>query len=120
MHRVPGGFPLLSFPEISLWGGSPWGGFGANPLPTHYQDVWNVGKNSLAGGLPYSEGIYEDFNTVLFAQFFWQKDTPEASVVDEYIAYEFSPKVVPLVRRAIEILEKYYRRPSSAATRPRT
>ena len=30
---VPGGLPLLNFPEISMWGQNPWGGYGANPLP---------------------------------------------------------------------------------------
>jgi hypothetical protein len=109
-HRVPGGFPLLSFPEISMWAALPWGGFGANPLPNHHQELWNVGKDTLAGGFPYSEGIFEDLNKVLFAQFFWHKDTPASSIVNEYAAYEFSPKVVPLVGKAIEILEKNYPR----------
>lgn len=109
-HQVPGGFPLLSFPEISMWGADPWGGFGANPLPTHYQELWDVGKKTLAGGFPYSEGIFEDLNKVLYAQFFWKKETPASSIVDEYIAYEFSPQIVPGVRRAIEILERNYPR----------
>jgi len=114
-HRAPGGIPLLSFPEISMWGAYPWGGFGANPLPVRHQALWNAGKDSIEGGMPYSEGIYEDLNKVLFAQFFWQKNKPAASILDEYIAYEFSPKVVPLVRRAIEILENNYpRRPENA------
>jgi len=109
-RRVPGGFRLLSFPEISMWGASPWGGFGANPLPAHHQQLWNAAKDALAGGFPYSEGIFEDLNKVLFAQFFWRKDTPANSIVDEYIAYEFSPNVVPSVRKAIETLEKGYAR----------
>jgi hypothetical protein len=109
-HHVPGGFPLLSFPEISMWGAGPWGAFGADPLPTHHQELWSIGKDSLAGGFPYSEGIFEDLNKVLYAEFFWKKETPANSIVDEYVAYEFSPKVVPLVRRAIEILEKNYPR----------
>jgi hypothetical protein len=109
-HRAPGGFPLLGFPEVSMWGAMPWGGFGANPLPAHLQQLWNVGKDSLAGGIPYSEGIFEDLNKALFAQFYWQKDTPASSIVDEYVAYEFSPQVVPLVAKAIAILEKNYPR----------
>jgi hypothetical protein len=72
-------------------------------------------KDSFQGGFPYSEGIYEDINKVLYAQFYWQKDRPAASILDEYIAYEFSPKVVPTVRKAIEILENNYpRRPQNA------
>ena len=109
-HRVPGGFPLVDFPEVSMWGALPWGGFGANPLPAHHQEMWNSGKNSLAGGFLYSEGIFEDLNKVLYAQFYWQKDRLAGSIEDEYIAYEFSPKVVVPVRRAIEILETNFPR----------
>jgi hypothetical protein len=104
-HPVPGGFSVVGFPEVSMWGAYPWGGFGATPLPAHHQKLWNKEKDLLAGGFLYSEGIYEDLNKVLYAQFYWHKDTPANSIVEEYIAYEFSPSVVAPVRRAIEILE---------------
>jgi hypothetical protein len=105
-RQPPGQFPLVSFPEISMWGAFPWGGFGANPLPIHHQKLWAAGKDSLAGGFLYSEGIFEDLNKVLYSQFYWSKDRQADSVVNEYIAYEFSPIVVDSVRRAIRILEK--------------
>ena len=109
-HAVPGGLPLVSFPEISMWGADPWGGFGANPLPAHHQDVWNMGKSAIAGGLPYSEGIFDDLNKVLYAQFFWNKDRVAGSIVDEYVAYNFSPDVVVPVRKAIALMEMDYPR----------
>jgi hypothetical protein len=102
---VPGGFPVVGFPDVSMWGAYPWGGFGANPVPAHHQKIWNTEKDLMAGGFLYSEGIYEDLNKVLYAQFYWQKDRTADSIVEEYIAYEFSPAVVAPVRRAIEILE---------------
>jgi hypothetical protein len=105
-HQSPGGFPLVAFPEISMWGAFPWGGFGANPVPIHHQKLWTTGKDSLAGGFLYSEGIFEDLNKVLYSQFYWSKDREADSIVNEYIAYEFSPLVVGLVGRAIAILEK--------------
>ena len=52
-----GGLPLLNFPEISMWGRSPWGGWGANPLPTRFETLWRQTENSVLGGMPYSEGI---------------------------------------------------------------
>ena len=104
-HPAPGGFPVVGFPEVSMWGAYPWGGFGANPAPAHHQKLWNAEKDVLAGGFLYSEGIFEDLNKVLYAQFYWQKDRRADSIMDEYIAYEFSPAVVAAVRRAIEILE---------------
>ena len=30
---VPGGLPLLNFPEISMWGQNPWGGYGGQSPP---------------------------------------------------------------------------------------
>lgn len=52
-----GGLPLLNFPEISMWGRSPWGGWGANPLPTRFEGLWQQTKGSVLGGMPYSEGV---------------------------------------------------------------
>ena len=52
-----------------------WGGFGANPLPTRYEREWKELKAQWQGGFPYSEGIFEDINKVLFASFYWKADT---------------------------------------------
>ncbi|MCK5347172.1 MAG: hypothetical protein KAR20_27375, partial [Candidatus Heimdallarchaeota archaeon] len=38
---VPGNLPLLNFPEISMFGMSPWGGYGTNPAPRHFQMLWD-------------------------------------------------------------------------------
>lgn len=61
---VPGGLPLINFPEISMWGQNPWGGYGANPLPGRLQRLWDQTRRKLSGGTPYSEGIYEDIKNV--------------------------------------------------------
>jgi hypothetical protein len=102
---VPGGLPLLNFPEISMWGMHPWGGFGATPLPSRFEGLWNTVKSHVAGGSPYSEGIYEDINKVLYAQFYWDPDRSAASILREYIAYEYAPDVTDHVLEAIEIME---------------
>ena len=39
----------------------------------HVNDEWNA-QNILAGGWPYSEGIYEDIDKVLYGQFYWSPD----------------------------------------------
>jgi hypothetical protein len=93
-----------------LWGADPWGGFGANPLPSHHQNVWNMGKSVIAGGLPYSEGIFDDLNKVLYAQFFWNRNRASESIVDEYVAYNFSLDVVVPMRKAIALMEMDYPR----------
>ena len=107
---VPGNLPLLNFPEISMWGQGPWGGYGANPLTNRLQRLWNQTDNKLLGGFPYSEGIYEDLNKIICAQLYWDGDRQTSDIVKEYIAYEYSPDVVNDLSRAIEILEANHNR----------
>jgi hypothetical protein len=104
-HGVPGGLPLLNFPEISMWGRSPWGGYGANPLPARLAALWQQTQGKLAGGAPYSEGIYADMNEVICLQLYWQKSRPTDDIVKEYLAFEYSPKVVEELAQAVRLLE---------------
>ena len=104
---VPGNLPMVNFPEISMWGTDPiWGGFGANPMPKRFQAIWDQAKDKLSGGIPYSEGIWEDMNKVFFAQFYWEPNRSSFDILKEYISYEFSPEVVEKVSRVVEILEQ--------------
>jgi hypothetical protein len=103
---VPGGLPLLNFPEISMWGQSPWGGYGANPLPGRLQRLWDQTQKKLSGGFPYSEGIYEDLNKVICSQLYWDPARPAAETIKEYIAFEYSPEVVDQLAAVVETLEK--------------
>ncbi|MCL5996312.1 MAG: glycoside hydrolase family 20 zincin-like fold domain-containing protein [Chloroflexi bacterium] len=105
-HGVPGGLPMVNFPEISMYACDPWGGYGANPMPRHLQQLWNSAGQHLAGGFPYSEGIYEDINKAVCAQYYWQPQQSALDTVREYISYEYSPDVGEAVIRATEILER--------------
>ncbi len=109
-HGVPGGLPLLSFPEISMWGQDPWGGYGANPYPGRLQERWNLTRARLSGGVPYSEGVYEDLNKIVCARLFWDPDRPALETVKDYAAFEFAPAVVSDVAAVVEIFEKNHRR----------
>lgn len=109
-HGAPGGLPLLNFPEISMWGRFPWGGYGANPLPGRYQRLWDQVKHLCKGGFPYSEGIFEDINKVFYGRFYWDPNASAAQTLREYIAYEFSPDVVDDVVAAVELLERNWER----------
>jgi len=102
---VPGKRPLLNFPEISMWGNWPWGGFGAHPLPSRFQRLWDQVKQTASGGFPYSEGIYEDMNKAVVLQFYWNRDQSARATLEEYIGYEFSPAVTEDVLAIIDILE---------------
>jgi hypothetical protein len=104
---VPGNLPMVNFPEISMYGTDPiWGGFGANPLPQRFQRLWNQAKEKLAGGIPYSEGIWEDLNKIICCQLYWSPDRQASDIMNEYISYEYSPKLISSVSRVIEILEQ--------------
>jgi hypothetical protein len=83
----------------------PWGGFGATPLTARAQAQWNAQKKGVAGGFPYSEGIYEDLTKIVYSQFYWN-DQSAADTVKEYIAFEFSPDVVADVASVIKTLEQ--------------
>lgn len=83
MHR-----PMLCFPEVSMTNTAPWGGYGANPMPKRFGDLWREHRDSVEGGWPYMEGIYADLNAVLLLREF-RDNSNDADVVKEYLAYEF-------------------------------
>ena len=104
-HGVPGGLPLLDFPEISMHGMYPWGGWGANPLPARMQGRWDLAGGHLEGGFPYSEGIYEDMNKAVALQFYWGS-RPAMETVRDYSAFEFSPDAAEDLARAVQLMER--------------
>ena len=103
-HGVPGGLPLLNFPEISMYRMRPWGGYGANPLPAHFQTMWDTVGARLSGGFPYSEGIFEDMNKAVVLQHYWG-GRPAAETVREYAAYEFGAGAADEVRDVVGDME---------------
>ncbi len=107
---VPGGLPLLNFPDISMYGQDPWGGYGVNPHPARLQQRWDETRQKLSGGFPYSEGIYEDLNKVICAQLYWGPDRPAIETVKDYAAFEFSPEVADDIVSVVKIFEKNHLR----------
>lgn len=104
----PAGQPFLGFPEISMSGMYPWGGFGASVLAKHQQQHWNGQKKFLQGGFPYSEGIFEDLSKVIYSQFYcW--DSPVSETMKKYIACEFGGNDPAPVMKALSILEDNHR-----------
>jgi hypothetical protein len=104
---LTGDYPVVGFPEISMRGMFPWGAYGATPRPMSNQQLWRAaGANICQGGFPYSEGIWEDMNKVLYSQFYWKSDRDAVDILEEYIGYEFSPNAIPDVRQAALLLEQ--------------
>lgn len=105
MWKCPAASFLLNFPEISMWGNAPWGGVGAHPLPARFQRLWDQVKHLVAGGFPYSEGIYEDMNKAIVVQFYWNRDQSACATLEEYTRYEFGPGVSEDVLGLVALLE---------------
>ena len=101
-----GGLRLLNFPEISMWGRAPWGGYGANPQPARFERLWRQTGGAVVGGMPYSEGIYEDVNKVVALRHYWRPTSNATEALAEYIAFEYSPDVVADVAAAVGLLEQ--------------
>ena len=113
-----GGLPLLNFPEISMWGRGPWGGWGANPLPNRFEGLWLQTQGKVVGGMPYSEGIYEDMNGAVAWAHYWAAGANANDTLREYVAFEFSAELADVadVMTAIGMLEKTW--PSGAIKQP--
>jgi len=98
--------PIVNFPEISMWGLYPWGGFGANPLPKRFQAIWDSSKQVLMGGMPYSEGIYEDILKIQFAGYYWDKNRNYKDILSEYINYEYRSSDFDKIIEMMELIEE--------------
>ncbi|MBQ8345801.1 MAG: hypothetical protein IJY42_06025, partial [Clostridia bacterium] len=98
--------PVVNFPEISMWKLYPWGGFGSNPLPARFHDIWNSAKKILKGGMPYSEGMYEDISKIQFAGYYWEPERAWEDIFAEYINYEFSDAVIEDCLKMVALIEK--------------
>ena len=104
-RSMPGNLPMVGFPEISMHETFPWGGFGATPLPGRAQHQWDGVKQQIAGGFPYSEGIFEDVTKAVLSQLYWN-DRPAAETLREYAAFEYSPEAVDAVVEVVGTLER--------------
>jgi hypothetical protein len=102
---VPGGLPVVGFPEISMSHMWPWGAFGANPRINHWQQYWEDADKQLAVAIPYSEGFYEDLNKVLHLQHGWNRHRPLRDIAREYAASEFALGAADTIVNAMLALE---------------
>lgn len=86
---IPDGVKFIDFPEISMQGCRPWGGFGANPL-CRFIDRTNMGSGHLYhGGYPYSEGIFEDINKYIMLSYYNGETLIAHDAVTNYARFEF-------------------------------
>ena len=87
-HPVPKDIPVITFPEISMWGRFPWGGTGANPLPARFERQYRQCQSVVKGFMLYSEGIYEDVNKIVINGLYVNPQCGCNDVLREYARWE--------------------------------
>ena len=100
------GLNLVGFPEISMMFATPWGGFGANPLPTFLKDIWSICGDELEGGFPYSEGIFEDMNKFMMSRLYWTGGSDTGTALKEYLSAYVSLDLADELYHAMLLLER--------------
>ena len=103
--------PIVNFPEISMWALKPWGGYGANPQPKRFQRIWNSSMHILKGGMPYSEGLFEDILKIQWSGYYWEPDKHYRDILAEYINFEYAADVTQQVLEIMEGIEENHVRP---------
>ena len=104
--KIPGNLPLVAFPEISMWGLWPWGGYGASFFPKRYTDIWRSTEGKLSGGRMYSEGIFEDLNKYTVSGLYRDYNNNPDDAVAEYGAYEFGCQNIDDFVEMVDCIEK--------------
>lgn len=97
--------PVLSFPDISMQGAVPWGGFGANPLPLTLKRQFDAARDFVNGGMVYSEGIFDDVNKILSLELFANPNADIDTILDDYCAFFFGKEYAKELSLLIKKLE---------------
>lgn len=83
MEYFKGRVPIFSFPEISM-AATPWGGYGAAPIPTKIAGEMDRFASYCNGCMVYSEGIFEDINKIICLEKCRDKNCNVQEIVREY------------------------------------
>jgi len=105
-HGVPGGCKAIDFPELTMMKLEPWGGYGAVCAPVELKRIWDIFKDMMYGGIPYSEGKYDDLNKAVVSGFFWEKNREVMENFRDYCGYEFKEEIADDLYEMSVLLEK--------------
>ena len=82
-----------------------WGQTAANPLPARFCDLMKF-SDRIQGVMPYSEGIFDDFNKVAILMSTWNPDVTKHQVIQAYRRAYFPTLDASLFKDIIIALEK--------------
>lgn len=97
--------PIISFPEVSMQGAVPWGGFGANPLPEALSKQFALSNEYCNGGIVYSEGIYDDINKIISLELFRDSSRNVDEILHDYCSFYFGKEYSQELAELIKLLE---------------
>ena len=86
---LPSGVEFVEFPEISMRGCSPWGGYGASHLAGFLERTYAACKNIYSGAFPYSEGVFEDANKYIELSLYSGEHDSAIEALRDYMRFEF-------------------------------
>ena len=80
---------LLTFPDVSMTGVTPWGGFGAVCTPELMKRWEKPFEKHCNGGYLYSEGIWDDINKAIMLGLYWDRNRSTDETLADYCGYEY-------------------------------
>ncbi len=89
-HSIPGRAKIVTFPEISMWGRVPWGGYGTIATPRLMESMFRQAESVADGFSYYSEGRFEDINKAIVLGLYLNPKTTTDDILRQYAAYHFA------------------------------
>jgi len=79
---------MLTFPDVSMTGLTPWGGFGAVCMPELMKHWERPFEKHCNGGYLYTEGIWDDITKAVMLGIYWDRSRNTDETLRDYCGYE--------------------------------
>ena len=96
---------LITFPDVSMVGVTPWGGFGAICTPELMKRWEKPFAPHCSGGYLYSEGIWDDANKVVMLGLLWDRERSTDETLADYCGYEYQGIVAEDFVQLVKLIE---------------
>jgi hypothetical protein len=121
---LPAQYALVLYPDLTHYLQSQYGVETVDPavVRLHGRDAYFVRAEGyrrvfervgplIAGSSAYTEGIYDDVQKALWAQWLWNPDLSTADAVDTYCRWSFGPGAAPALSQVLLALEQHWEGP---------
>jgi len=96
---------MLTFPDVSMTGLTPWGAFGTVCTPALMERWEKPFENHCNGGYLYTEGIWDDINKAVMLEIYWDRSYPTNETLKDYCRYEFPGLAEDDFVRLVKLIE---------------